>query len=1133
MMDENMSFVHLHTHSEYSPLDGLSKIAEIAEQVKKNGQNAFAITDHGTCAGHPQLQKVADSFGLKPIFGIEAYFVNDRIVRPLPRPAVKEFATKREHEIAVEKQKEQQKELQHGYQHLILLAQNQIGLQNIWAMSTEGYREGFYYRPRIDWDTLERHSEGVIVSTACLRGPLSVPILAGDEDTTRANLARLLNIFDDRLYLEIHSNQLEKQFVVNKALVGLSREFKVPLVAVVDSHYPTHEHKQAHDVWIACQTNKDVNDERELFGEDLHAYLQTEEEVRNNLSYLDQDAVDEAIANTQRIADMCEAKMVTKKTTPTYSKVGGTDRDAERLVDMCLESWEKKTEGKRESQEIYIQRFEREAKLLIDKNFCGYFLMVADYCRWAKEQGILVGPGRGSGGGSLVAYLMGITGIDPVESDLLFERFLTEGRTSLPDFDVDFPASKKAELLSYVSSRYGEDHVVTVGTHLRLKSKGVVKDVARALKSTLPSNYFPDIEAFSKFVEEAERGTAGLGLPWDELWSVHETELSVYRQKYPELFDMSDALVGRLKTYGKHAAGVVISTEEPLTGTLPLRNGDDENGQMVAEWDMEALEEQGLIKFDLLTLRSLDTLQETIDLIKENHGEIINFDKWGAKEYDNSDVWEMISAGQTKGLFQIETTLGTQYSKKMRPCNLAELADLITLVRPGPMNSGLTDLYLKRRDGDIPVEFPDPRLAQVLSKTYGALIYQEDIMQTCMILANYDSNEADGVRKILGKKKVDEVEVAGKEFVSRAVENGMNKVQAEALWSQMAEFAKYSFNRAHAYGYAILAYWCAWLKYNYPIEFLSGVFSTVDKTRIPEFVKEAQKLGIDVLPPDINQSKSGFRAIGNSVLYGIDSVKGIGPAAVENIVKNQPYFSWEDFEERSGANSAVGFLLAKIGAFDALVPNRRALVKMLEDKKAGLDKRCISKSDVLNEHNLPCSFDWASEPVPVNPRNGKVLKPKAPPKRCSLACRNYTAPDLILAEDLSNYSKVEIRHIEEELLGIYLTSTPFEVFDPEHRAVLRDAAEKAQMAFTGSFVVGGILSRVSFTKTSKGDPMAFCTLDTESDSVDFAIFPGNFRQYQQYLTKGELFVVEIKKTEKGATMQSLMPLKIEEQYAAS
>jgi DNA polymerase-3 subunit alpha len=402
-----------------------------------------------------------------------------------------------------------------------------------------------------------------------------------------------------------------------------------------------------------------------------------------------------------------------------------------------------------------------------------------------------------------------------------------------------------------------------------------------------------------------------------------------------------------------------------------------------------------------------------------------------------------------------------------------------------------------------------------------------------MILANYDSNEADGVRKILGKKKVDQVDAAGKEFISRAVENGLGAPQAEALWAQMAEFAKYSFNRAHAYGYAIIAYWCAWLKYYYPVEFLSGVLSTVDKTRIPEFIKEARRLKVSILAPDVNESRSGFRAVGNSVRYGIDSIKGIGPAAVSSIVENQPYTSWEDFQERSGANSGVLLLLAQIGAFDNLVSNRKALVNLLEAQRDGSSKRCVFKSETLNEHNLPCGFDWASEPDAINPRNGKVLKPKAPPKKCTLACRNYQAPEVGLDTSTGNYTTAEIQKIEMDMLGVYLMSTPFDSFEPEHRKVLLEEAEKAVTMTQGNFVLGGILSRVVKKQTRSGVDMGFCTIETEGENFDFAVFPKDWDRYRRKLKRGELFVVEIAKNPKGASMQSLMPINKEEKHATN
>jgi DNA polymerase-3 subunit alpha len=1122
-------FVHLHTHAEYSPLDGLSNVDEIMTEVSRHGQQAVAITDHGTCAGHPDFQIAADAAGIKPIFGIEAYLVNDRIARPGESPNSSDFETKEEYEAALAEHTATVQYLKNGYYHLVLWAENETGLRNIWAMTTESQRDGFYYKPRMDWDTLRRHSEGVIASTGCLRGPVADEIVKDNPIQAQANLGKLLEIFGaDNLFLEIHTNGLDKQRKVNEALIKMSSDYQLPLVAVVDSHYPTKAFTDAHKVWIACQTNSDVQDEGDLFAEDLDLYIQSEEEVRANLAYLGADIVDAAVSNTAVIANRCTARLQGKTVMPIFSRSGGYERDADRLLELCLSNWERKTTGKNYDQATAIARFEREFKMLRDKKFCGYFLMVADYVGAARAEGILVGPGRGSGGGSLVAYLAGITGIDPVEADLLFERFLTEGRTSLPDFDVDFPSTKREWITHYIEQRYGPEHVVRVGTHTRLKTKGVVKDVARAISSRLPLDYYPDIEAFSKFVKEAEASTAGLGLPWESLWDEHGETLQPYRDKYPELFEMADQLVGRLKSYGRHAAGVVISPDENLYESLPLRRGED--GQMIAEFDLATLEKLGYVKFDLLTIRNLDTLQDTIDLIQAKTGEIIDPDSWDASMYADEEVWKEIGLGHTKGLFQIETPTGTRMSKRMRPLSLSEGADLITIVRPGPRLSGLDNIYLARRSGAEAVSFPDPRLEEFLGKTFGTLLYQEDIMATCMVLGGYDSTKADEVRKILGKKQVEKVEAAGREFVQSAVERGMAERDAAALWAQMAEFAKYSFNRAHAWGYAMIMYWCGWFKINYPVEFMNAILSTVDKGRIPEFVSEARRMGIAILPPDINRSQAGFTPGDGEVRYGLTSVKGVGDSAVNAIIAQQPFTSWEDFLERktSAVNSGVVALLAKIGAFDGLVPNRKALVLRLAEEKSGVATQCIFKDPAFNnKHDLPCHFDWDAEPAPINPRNGKTLKKKAPPKKCTKACRNYTAPEPRRLDSDDRYSDAEVMEIEQSMLGVYLTVSPFEEFEDQHRTLLREEAERAAVAEAGSFVIGGIVTRVSAKVTNSGQEMAFCTIETEGETIDFVIFNKKWVKFRDTMRPGELYVMEIEKNSRGANMLAAMPVTAE------
>lgn len=1207
-------FVHLHTHSEYSPLDGLSTIPEIVKEVVKHGQEAVAITDHGYCSGHPQLQKVATKAGIKPIFGIEAYFQDDRFRRgtPAEKPA---GASKDELDELKATASKLTREARFGYYHLILLAQNETGLRNLWAMSTESFRDGLYdKKPRMDWDTLRKHSEGIIASSACLRGPVSKPILDDDEDLARRNLMRLLDIFGDRFYLEIQPNELADQEKVNRGLVVLAKDYGVPIVATVDSHYPQKHDHDAHKAWVTLQRNGDVNDETDLFAVNLDLYVQSEEEARKGLAYLGQSVVDESIANTVAIAEMCTAKIGGKPTAPVFSKKGGAESDADRLLKMCIVNWNKTT-GKGGSQDSYMARFEREFDLLRQKGFCGYFLMVADYCRFAKENGILVGPGRGSGAGSLVAYLCDITEVDPIEADLPFERFMTEGRTSLPDFDVDFPASKKGDMLGYVRGRYGEEYVSLIGTHLRLKSKGIIKDLGRAMMSVLTgpekraveeasamghtqvmlmaqehliqktTEIHRDLEAVSKLVSAAEAGTAGLGLSWEDLWAQIGDELQPYRNKYPVIFDMADRLVGRMKTYGKHAAGVVISTDAPLTGWLPMAAGED--GTMVSQFDMVSLEELGLVKFDILTIRTLDTVQMAVDLIKDRRELDVEIYDW-KMEYRDPLVWDRIAAAETLGLFQIETASGTRLCERMGPLSLSELADMITIVRPGPMRSGLTETYLRRRSGQEAVSYPDPRMEEVLGSTYGCMIYQEQIMQACIILAGYSSDEADNVRKILGKKKVELIGPAGQEFVSRANEwGGMDRDAAQHLWDQMAEFAKYSFNKAHAYSYTVITYWTAWLKFHYPVEFFVAALSTIDQDRIPDFVKEVRRSGYTVLPPDVNSSGKGFKAEPLAVRYGLDSIHGIGETAVDDLVAGQLYMDLASFEQYAGrpgskVNAAVVMTLAKVGALDSLEPRRAGLVARLESQKTGLDTRCIHKDEKVvfavegmfmrpalthaewnsdaeflrvqgvgedvdvdesdedyavyhqdfekrykeKRAKLPpdfCTFDWSTEELPVNPRTGKKMALKPLPKRCTRACRQHTAPPPFDLDSVPPYTDEQIRAIEHSTLGVFLSSSPFDKLNADDRAQTYVGAEQLRDNPSGLFTISAIIMGTRVTKTrATQEEMAFLKLDTEVDSVEVAVFPKKWADMKESLLDGRLCYAVVEKNERGTSLKDIV-----------
>jgi len=1117
-----VAFVSIHCHSEFSALDGLSTPTEMAEAAVADGQTAVAITDHGTCAGHPAFQIACDKAGVKPIFGLEAYFVHNRLV---PGKA------------------------NNDYYHLVLLAMNDVGLKNLWAISTESYKDGFWHKPRIDWDTLQRLNEGIIATTACLGGPLLQPFNEEkDPEKAITNLLRLKEIFPDRLYVEIHVNHLPEQIAANKWLLDVCDAYDIPPIAVSDSHYAHKDEQRAHQIWLSVQINKDVEEETNLFGGGQEYHMMTEAEVRSQLSYLPEDFVEKAVSNTVSIAERCHARIEKKSHNPVYSRKteehpDPIKHDCDRLLDICLERWLERTSGKSKPHAIYEERFAKEYSMIVEKGFAGYFLMVWDMVSYAKRNGVLVGPARGSGGGSLVAYLLGITELDPVEYDILFERFMTKGRTELPDFDVDFPKSKKKMMFDYVAQRWGAEHVATVGTHMRMKNKSVIQSVARALKGSLPEDHWESmVIPVSALIDEAEAGTAGLGLSWEELWVQTGDLLEPYRRKYPEVFELAAKFVGRLKTYGKHPAGVIIDPDASLVDNLPLRSGED--GQMIAQFDLAILDLLGYTKFDMLNLRNLDTLQDAVDLIHEKTGRRVNPYNW-RQELEDPYLYEQISEGWTLGLFQIETKSGTQMSKRFKPTHLREIADILTLVRPGPSRSGLTEQYLRRRKGAEEVSYADPRMEEILASTQGSLLYQEQLMALCMTLAQYDDVEADHVRRILGKKKVELAKQEGVRFVERAVTNGTDRDVAQSLWNQMEEFAKYSFGYGHAMGYSLLTMWTAWFKFHYPIYFLCAALSTVKDEMLPSFIEEARRMGYKVLPPDINESGKGF-SVDSSLLgvrYGLDAIKGIGDSALDAILPHQPFTSWDDFLERKGPKCNSGHVktLVHIGAFDSLVPNRRWLESTLEHQDlvstvAGCaftasprkilwlptPKKGEPQEPEILEHQLPCSYEWVDDPDILG-RSGKPTKRRPPPKKCTRACRNFTQVEQPEPSSITPYTPEEIRDIETELLGVYLSSTPFDripVEDKERCSTAVDLLTGPE----GRYMLAVIVKSLRTKNDRNSKEMAFLTLGTERGEFDCAAFSSVWVKYAKQVNVGDLAFVFVYKGPRGQNLDVYMSL---------
>ncbi len=1095
-----MTLVHLHTHSEYSALDGLSTSAEIAARAAADGNPAVAITDHGTPSGHPQFQRDCDAAGVKPIFGLEGYFIDgDRTERPEKGDA------------------EAQKRLR-ANRHLILLAQNDQGLHDLWAASTEASRTGGYYKPRMDWELLEQYGSHLIATSSCLGGVLSRQLSEGDVEGAWRIADRMKATFPGRFYLEIQGNGLREQRTLNQRLVQLGEAMGIPLVAAADSHYPGPEQAGLHTVWMSCAAEGSNPDYWN------YVHMQTENEMRAALGYLDPQVVDRAVHNTVLIAEQCDARIRGVAKPPVFLPGGTAADDARHLLRLCEEGLRRVSlSGGTLSQ--YLDRLEREWVLVARKGMAGCYLIVEDVCRWVREQG-LVQSFRGSAAGSLMSYLIGITCLDPLVHGLMFERFLTPGRTALPDFDMDFASSARPAVTGYVVGKYGEDKVVRVGTALRYLNKGILQKLFSIMSDKLPGDSFADQKLVAGIIDEAESHTAGLGLTWGELWEQQGDALSPYAEKYPSLFEAASHLAGRVRAYGQHPAGLVISTDGALIDQLPMRMGD--SGQMISQFDFRDLEARGLLKLDFLTIRTLDSIQHAINLIEERWHVRPDPFSWST-EYTDPDVWDAVGTGHTLGMFQVETSLGQASCRRMQPRNLADLSELIALVRPGPRNSGMAESYFRRRAGAEEVAVMHPRLEEHLAGQYGLMIFQEDVLRACTELAGYDGAEADEVRKLLGKKKLELIEAAGEKFIARCAANGVPEEESRPVWANMAEYAKYGFNKSHSVSYSVLSFWTAWLKTHYPVEMLTGILATLtDKDRMGEFVTESRRLGVEVRGPDVNAVARGFRPEGVAIRYGLDAIKHVGPAAVNSLAAHQPYSSYEDFLARSSVNMGVIGHLARAGALDSLTASRRGLVEALESDRTGASIRCTWKDPRwtgLASSMEPCRFDWNSEPDP-EPRFGKsgrqlAVKPLAIPTRCTRSCRHYTPPEPPSREGTPEYDPARLWRIEQSIFGCWLSPALFEQIDkitPGLRTQARDLALRLPTVKPGVYPVIAVMSGIHDARTRRGTRMSWLQLATEVSYIDIAVFEPrmatdtDWRSLLMRIPEGTLVFAEIEKT---------------------
>ncbi len=938
-------FVHLHLHTEYSLLDGAIRIDELIRQAKAYGMPAVAITDHGNMFGAVEFFKKARKSEIKPIIGCEVYvapqsrFDKTKVNKDPGMPEEASF-------------------------HLTLLAQNEEGYKNLTRLVTRSYLEGFYYKPRIDMELLGEHSRGLIALSGCLKGEIPYNIVHENMERAISTAKKLKEIFGDNFFLELQSNSLPEQVIANRGLLDIGKKLQIEFVATNDCHYLHRSDAMAHEVLLCIQTGKTIKDEKRLKFQTDEFYFKSPEEMYSAFK-----EIPKALENTLIIADKCNFDFsLGEYKLPKYDVPAGYTEE-EYLRELAIAGLNERFNGN--PPEEYNERLYRELKVITEMGFSSYFLIVWDFINYAKKRKIPVGPGRGSAAGSLVAYSLRITDIDPIKYGLLFERFLNPERISMPDIDVDFCKDRREEVIRYVEEKYGKNrvaHIITFGT---MAARAVVRDVGRGLN--IP---YSEVDKIAKLIPFACPSLQQALELEPRLQALYKGDNSVR-----QLIDIALRLEGLSRHASQHAAGIVISPV-PLEDLMPLYKNPGEDN-IISQFDMKALEDIGLLKFDFLGLKTLTVIDDTLKYMR-TQGKEIDIDKI---PLDDKETYELLSSGHTTGIFQLESRGMRDILKKMQPERFEDLIALVALYRPGPLGSGMVDDFIRRKKGLIPVEYELPELKEILDETYGVILYQEQVMKIANKIAQFSMGQADVLRKAMGKKIPELMASLKEEFVKGAVQRGVPKEKAENLFNLMAAFGEYGFNKSHSAAYAYLSYITAYLKAHYPVEFFAANLSNEmgDTNKIVKFINECKFWGIEIKGPDINESERAFTVIGSSILFGLEAVKGVGGAALESILKERSkgkFKSMTDFMLRVDTrkvNKKVIESLIKAGAFDSLYPsyppNRGRALAMSEliSHKGSAPRGALFSNEeeiqewdnktVLNEEKASLGFYLSGHPL--------------------------------------------------------------------------------------------------------------------------------------------------------------------------
>ena len=1056
-----MSFTHLHLHTGYSLLDGSSKIPELVRRVKELGMDACAITDHGVMYGVIEFYKACKAEGIKPIIGCEVY------VAPGSR---------------FEKGKEKSAE---RYNHLILLAENDTGHKNLMKLVSRGFTEGFYYKPRVDYELLSEYHEGIIASSACLAGIVPTKLRNGDYEGAKEEAMRLQQIFgENNFFLELQDHGLSEQKFVNQGLMRISSETGIPLVATNDCHYLYKEDAEAHDVLICIQTQKNVYDEDRMKYEGGQFYVKSPEEMEEVFHY-----IPEAIHNTEEIARRCNVEIeFGKYHLPQYPVPEGYT-SLSYLNKLCEDGFKKRYEGANEATEAMLrERLKYETDTITSMGFVDYFLIVWDYINFAKENHIAVGPGRGSAAGSIVAYCLGITGVDPIRYNLLFERFLNPERVTMPDIDVDFCVLRRQEVIDYVTEKYGREKVVQIVTFGTMAAKMVIRDVGRALD--LPYSFCDKV---AKMIpNELKMNIEKALLINPDLKRLYDED-----EEAKKLIDLSRRLEGLPRHTSIHAAGVVISKRE-VDRYVPVSTSSD--GAVTTQYTMETIEQLGLLKMDFLGLRNLTVIEKAVELVNRNRK------KEGRDELDiekidmeDENIYLMISEGRTEGVFQLESPGMTSFMKKLRPDNIEDIIAGISLYRPGPMD--FIDDYINGKRNAATIEYDCEELVPILKSTYGCIVYQEQVMQIVRDLAGYSYGQSDLLRRAMSKKKDSVMKEERKNFVygdeskgiPGCVANGVSEQVANKIYDKMIDFAKYAFNRSHAAAYAFITYQTAYLKYYYPKEYMAALLTSVmsNTGKVSEYILSGKEMGIAILPPDVNEGEGNFTAASGGIRYGMSAIKGLGENVTDAIVRDReergPYKSLTDLIERlAGSINKKGLeALIKSGALDGLSGSRREKMAVYEQVLDSISHEKHSK--MAGQLSL---FDIA-------PKDDlSALEVKMP--------------------ELGEFDVETKLAFEKEMLGVYLSGHPLESYQDMLKSVCNassldfayDEEEGMVNVAPGKdYILGGIASVVNIKLTRNNQRMAFITLEDLVGSVEVIVFPRDFEKYRELIEEGRKYII--------------------------